>query len=149
MPTSAAIDVQSDRRMRRRRVFELSWVVGILAYGIVRFALAWSVLADESRFTVVLFGVIDFATAIPYALGTARLVTSLIDRDQQAVAKWGLVASASFLAPYLWLVWAGRDGSFPVGVYVAITVFVVCFGASAIMRVRRKVRVGSETMADD
>ena len=36
------------------------------------------------------------------------------------------------LRPVLWLAWAGRDGSFPPIVYVAIVVFVVCFGVNAI-----------------
>lgn len=91
-----------------------------------------------------MFGIIDFGTAVPYAVGTARLVTSLIDRERSHAARWGAIASASFVAPYLWLAWSGRDGSFPAVVYVALVVFVLCFGSLAVLRVRRNVRIGSE-----
>lgn len=129
------------RRAGRRRTIETTWVLGVLIYGFIRFALAWSVLAQESRLVVVIFGLVDFVTAIPYAVGTARLVTSLIDRDHQAATRWGAIASASFLAPYAWIAWAGRDGSFPPVVYIATALFVVFFGAHAVLSVRRKVNV--------
>lgn len=123
-----------------RRNLELTWVVGVVLFTLARFGAAWGALADHDRWVVWAFGVIDIVTAVPYAVGTARLVTSLIDRRAQAAARWGLVASGSFLAPYLWLAWVGRDGSLPTVVYVAMVVCLVSFGANAILSVRRKVR---------
>lgn len=117
-------------------------MVGVIAFVAVRFALAYSALADESRLTVVVFGVLDLVTAVPYAVGTARLVTGLIDRDHQGAVRWGAIACGSFVAPYLWIAWAGRDGSFPTVVYVATALFVVFLGANAILSVRRKVKAG-------
>lgn len=140
-PTAASVrtDVQ---RQERRRQLELTWVAGVVIFTLARFGAAWGALADHPRWAVWTFGVIDIVTAVPYALGTARLVTCLVDRRAQAAAQWGIVASASFLAPYLWLAWVGRDGSLPTVVYVAIAVCIVCFGANAVFSVRRKVREG-------
>jgi hypothetical protein len=136
-------------RSRRRRTLEASWVVGVVVFVVIRFALAYSALAEESRFTVVVFGLLDLGTAVPYAVGTARLVTSLVDRDTQAAARWGALASGCFLAPYLWIAWAGRDGEFPTVVYVATGLFVVCLGANAVHQIRRRVRVERAEVAAD
>ncbi|HEU5150259.1 MAG TPA: hypothetical protein VFU19_07165 [Iamia sp.] len=137
-------DIGSDRRQSRRRKLETTWVIGVVLFTLARFGAAWGALADHPRWAAWTFGVIDLATAVPYAVGTARLVTSLIDRRAQAAARWGLVAAGSFLAPYLWIAWIGRDGSLPTVVYVAVAVCIVCFGANAVLSVRRKVAQGRE-----
>lgn len=111
-----------------------------MVFVVIRFALAYSALAEQARSVVVVFGLLDIGTAVPYAIGTARLVTSLVDRRPQIAARWGALASASFLAPYLWLAWAGRDGSFPAVVYVVTILFVVCVGTNAVLGIRRRVR---------
>jgi hypothetical protein len=127
-------------KARRRRTLEASWVIGVVVFVVIRFALAYGALADQARWTVIIFGLLDIGTAVPYAIGIARLVTSLVDKRPQTAARWGAVASASFLAPYLWLAWAGRDGSFPTVVYVVIGLFVACVGVNAVLGVRRRVR---------
>ncbi|CAN5579174.1 MAG: hypothetical protein ACR2JF_04770 [Iamia sp.] len=126
----------------RRRKLELTWVVGVVLFTLARFGAAWGALGNEDRWVVWVFGVIDVGTAVPYALGTARLVTGLVDRRLQSAARWGVVAAGSFLAPYLWLGWAGRDGDFPTVVYVVLLVCLVCFGANAVITVRRRVQRG-------
>ena len=126
-------------RNSRRRKLEISWVIGVVAFVIVRFAIAYSAL-NEYGLTVWVFGILDIVTAVPYAIGTARLVTSLADHDVQAAARWGIVACISFLAPYLWVAWAGRDGEFPTAVYITIAVLVVCLGINAIVGVAKRVR---------
>lgn len=124
----------------RRQKLEITWVVGVVLFTLARFGAAWGALADQDRWVVWVFGVIDLGTAVPYAVGTARLVMGLVDQHLQSAARWGLVAGVSFLAPYLWLGWAGRDGSFPTVVYVVVALCLVCFGANAVLSVRRKVR---------
>lgn len=124
----------------RRQKLEITWVVGVVLFTLARFGAAWGALADHDRWVVWVFGVIDLGTAVPYAVGTARLVMGLVDHRLQSAARWGLVAGVSFLAPYLWLGWAGRDGGFPTVVYVALALCLVCFGANAVLSVRRKVR---------
>ena len=131
-------DVAPDRTSRRRKL-ELSWIIGVVAFVIVRFAIAYSAL-NEYGLTVWIFGILDIVTAVPYAIGTARLVTSLVDKDVQAAARWGIVACISFLAPYVWVAWAGRDGEFPTAVYITIAVLVVCLGTNAIVGVAKRVR---------
>jgi len=127
------------RRSTRRRNLELSWVVGVVLFVIARFALAYSALNDYGL-TVWIFGFLDIATAVPYAIGTARLVTSLVDHNAQAAARWGALASGSFLAPYVWVAWAGRNGEFPKAVYLVVAAFVICLGANAVIGVMRRVR---------
>ena len=127
-----------------RRAIERSWVVGVLLFVTARFVLAYSVIAQEGRVAVIVFGILDLGTAVPYAIATARLVGSLVDRQVEAAARWGIVAAASFLAPYVWLAWAGREGQFPPVVYVAIALFVVCLGANAVLGIRRRTREGRE-----
>lgn len=129
-----------------RQTLERSWVIGVLIFVAVRFAATYSVM-PEDRTTVVVFGLLDIGTAVPYAIGIARLVSSLVDRRPQAAARWGIVASVSFMAPYVWLLWRGREGQFPTMVYVAIALFVVCLGANAIWSVRR--RVSDERSEDE
>lgn len=128
--------------MASRQALERTWVIGVVAFVIARFALAYSAIGEESRAAVIVFGVLDLVTAVPYAVATARLVTSLVDRNALSAARWGIVASVAFLAPYLWLVWVGRSGEFPVLVYVAIALFVVSLGTHAIISIRRKARDG-------
>jgi hypothetical protein len=131
-------EVEAERSSRRRKL-ELSWVIGVVVFVIVRFVIAYSALS-EYGLTVWIFGFLDIVTAVPYAIGTARLVTSLVDKNVQAAARWGIVACISFLAPYAWVAWAGRDGEFPTAVYVTIAVLVVCLGTNAIVGVAKRVR---------
>jgi hypothetical protein len=132
-------EVEPDRSSRRRKL-ELSWVIGVVAFVIVRFVLAYSALSEYDRTAVWIFGFLDIATAVPYAIGTARLVTSLVDKNVQAAARWGIIACISFLAPYAWIAWAGRDGEFPTAVYITIAVLVVCLGTNALVGIVKRVR---------
>jgi len=134
--------VEGGAMSSRREKLERTWVIGVVLFVSIRFVLAYSVIADEDQLTVIVFGLLDLGTAVPYAIATARLVTSLVDRQPQSAFRWGIIASAAFLAPYLWLAWAGRDGSFPPVVYVAIVMFVVCLGLNAIFSIRRKMLEG-------
>ncbi len=135
-------------RLHRRRVLETSWVVGVVAFVLVRFVLAYSALAKYDALTVWVFGILDLGTAVPYAVGTARLVTSLVDRDLQGAARWGTLASACFLAPYVWIAWAGREGEFPTVVYVVVALLAGSLGVNAIYGIRRRVRVEREAAVE-
>lgn len=126
-------------RASRRQVLELSWVIGVVLFVIVRFAIAYSTLARYGRFTVVVFGILDIVTAVPYALGTARVVTGLVDRRIAYASRWAMVACASFVAPYVWLAWAGRE-EFPVIAYVVIGVLAILLGLNAVVGIVRSVR---------
>lgn len=135
-----AVTTQEAPTATRRQVLERSWVVGVVVFVIIRFVVAYSTLAQYSRTTVVVFGVLDIVTAVPYALGTARLVTGLVDRRVGYASRWAMVACASFVAPYVWLAWAGRE-DFPAIAYVIIGVLALLLGANAVVGVTRNVRI--------
>jgi hypothetical protein len=123
----------------RRHALELSWVIGVVAFVIIRFLIAYSTLARYGRGTVIVFGILDVVTAVPYALGTARVVTNLVDRHIRAAGRWAALACASFVAPYVWLAWAGRE-AFPLIAYVVIGVLALLLGANATVGIGRRVR---------
>ena len=127
------------RRSKRRLIVERSWIAGVVLFTVARFAVAYSTL-ERYGMNMWLFGLIDLATALPYGIATARLVGAIVDRQLQGAARWGVIASASFLAPYLYVAWAGRDVGLPTVVYVVLAILVVCFGANAILGVGRRVR---------
>lgn len=123
----------------RRQMLEASWVIGVVVFVIIRFVIAYGTLARYGRTTVIVFGVLDIVTAVPYALGTARVVTGLADRRIAYASRWAMVACAAFVAPYVWLAWAGRE-DFPLIAYVVIGVLAVLLGLNAVVGIARNVR---------
>ena len=142
------------RRSRLRRNLEWGWVVTVVVFTLGRLLLARETLAQYGL-NIWIFGIIDLVTAFPYALGTARVVGAIVDRNGRDISKWTLVAAGSFLAPYVYVALAGADGKFPPGVYLALGLLMVVFGANAIRSVARKVKgelqaqVAAEPGADD
>jgi hypothetical protein len=122
-----------------RRYLTISWVVTIVLFTLARCLVAREAL-QRYGLNIWVFMAIDLVTALPYAIGVAKVVTSIIDRDSSAASFWALVAGASFLAPYGYIAWAGRGASFPPVVYVVLGVMIVLFGANAVRSVRRSVR---------
>ena len=86
-----------------------------------------------------IFGILDIVTAVPYAIGTARLVTSMVDKNLQA-RPVGHRRLHLVPGPYAWVAWAGRDGEFPTAVYITIAVLVVCLGTNAVVGILKRVR---------
>lgn len=116
--------------------------MGVVLFTLARFAIAYGTL-DRYGLNVWVFGFVDIVTAVPYGLSTARLAGAIVDRDLHATARWGAVACFCFLAPYLYIAVAGRDVGMPAMVYVVLAVLLVCFGASAVHSVARRVRAGA------
>ncbi len=144
-PTEVAADpankgsAQGSHRTRRRAMIERSWVIGIILFTLGRFAVAYGTL-ERYGLNVWVFGLIDLGTAVPYGVSTARLVGAVVDRKFQSAARWGVMASITFLAPYLYVAWAGREVGFPPIVYAVLGVLIVCFGLNAAFGVTRRVR---------
>ncbi|HWJ98190.1 MAG TPA: hypothetical protein VNQ33_08525 [Acidimicrobiales bacterium] len=128
-------------RTKLRKRLELSWVISIVAFTLARFFVARETL-EQYGLNIWVFGFIDLITAIPYAVGTARVVGALVDRDLTGASKWAGIAAVSFFAPYAYILWAGsEDGAtFPTSVYVVLGVLIAIFGANAVWGVVRKVR---------
>ncbi len=132
------VDVERAAKRRRR---ERLWIGGVLGYTVLRFAIAWEAL-DRYGLNIWVFGIIDIVTAVPYAVGTARLVTSVVDRRLQAAAGWMVISAFSFLAPYLYIAVAGHDKSMPKTVWVVLAVLVIALGANAAFAIIRRIRSG-------
>jgi hypothetical protein len=130
----AHLDISVERRARRR-TYERMWIVGVVAFTAARFVVAYSTLRAY-HLNIWLFGFIDIVTAVPYGLSTARLAVAVVDRSFARSARWLLVASATFLAPYAYIAIAGEE--MPVVVYVVLAVLVVAMGANAVLGVRRR-----------
>ena len=126
-------------RSKLRQRLELSWVVGIVLFTLARFFVARETL-EQYGLNIWVFGVIDLVTAIPYAIGTARVVGAMVDRDLAAAGTWAGIAALSFFAPYGYILWSGKDAEFPTSVYVVLGVLIAIFGANALWSVIRKVR---------
>ncbi len=116
-----------------------SWILAVIAFTIARVVVAKSTL-EQYGLNIWVFGFIDLITAVPYAVGIAKVVTSLIDRRPGSAGKWGIVAALSFIAPYLVVAWAGRTASFPPAVWIALVLLIAGFGANALWNIYRKVR---------
>lgn len=127
------------KHSKRRVRLERSWVIGVVLFTIARFFVAYGAL-ERYGVNIWMFGFIDIVTAIPYGVSTARVVGALVDRSYQAFTKWAIVACATFLAPYLYLVWAGRDVQLPSVVYVVLALLVVIFGTNAVYGIVKRVR---------
>jgi len=124
---------------QRRRRFEVSWVVTIVLFTVGRLVVAAQTLEDYGL-NIWVFGFIDLVTAVPYAIGIARVVEGFIDHRLRSVSTWAMVACASFLAPYLYIFWVGKDVDFPPVVYVVLGILIVVFGGNAVRGIALKVK---------
>ena len=102
---------------RLRVVLESTWVVGVLVYGLARTVVVWGALGDYGV-NPWIYGAIDLFSSVPYAIGTARVVTGCLDRDWARVRRWGLIAAVAFIAPDLYILAAGHG--MPAIVYVVL-----------------------------
>ena len=141
-PEERVEDVVHERRSR----YERWWIVGIVAFTLGRFVVAYSTLR-EYDLNIWFFGFVDLATAVPYAVGTARLVTSSIDHQWRAATWWMAVAAASFLAPYAYIALAGEG--MPAVVYVVLALLVGALGTNAVLGIRKKIVAGRLAKADE
>ena len=123
-------------RSKLRQRLELSWVIGIVLFTLARFFVARETL-EQYGLNIWIFGFIDLITAIPYAIGTARVVGAIVDRDLPAAGTWAGIAAVSFFAPYGYILWSGQDATFPTSVYVVLGVLIAIFGANALWSVFR------------
>jgi len=135
--------LSADERLARRSRRERTWVIGVVVFTLARFVVAYGTLRRYDL-NIWLFGAIDLGTAVPYGVGTARLVTSVIDRRPAAAARWLAVAAASFLAPYLYIALAGEN--MPPVVYIVVVVLVLALGTNAVLEVRRKIAAGRRSL---
>ncbi len=130
-----------------RRRLELSWVLGVVLFTVARLVVARETLGQYGL-NIWVFGVIDLVTAVPYAVGTAKLVGAMVDRNGRSAGGWAAVAGISFIAPYLYVASVGTGGEFPGTVYYVLGALILLFGANAVWSVLRKIRAGRALRAD-
>jgi hypothetical protein len=130
---------QVSRASSLRRNLTISWVVGIVAFTLVRLYFAQQWLAPEGL-NIWVFGIIDLVTAVPYAIGVAKVVTSMVDHKHKAASGWAAVAAFNFLAPYLYVAWSGEQHSYPAPIWWVLGALVSVFGINAVLGVSRRVR---------
>jgi hypothetical protein len=113
-----------------------AWVVGVVLYAIARAAIVWPTLGTYGVNPLV-FLVIDVATAWPYAVGQVRIIQGIRARAWHQIQVWSLIALASFVAPYAYIVGAG-SGELPVLAYLVIAALVLMLAAASVARIVRQ-----------
>jgi hypothetical protein len=140
-------------RDRKRRILERVWIAVGFAYSLFRVFIA-NATVSKYGVNIPAFAAVEIVSSFPYSIGTARVVTALIDQKYRRAVEWGTIAAACFIAPETFIIaTAGRHCSkrhpghchgVPTRIYVAIAVILVLFGSFTAWSVRRKVKKARE-----
>lgn len=87
---------------KRIKLWERLWASSILLYTVFATIVVWKTL---SKYGVnpIIFAVIDAITSWSYGIGTARLVTTLIEKKRDQLTKWVFVSALSFIIPPIYV----------------------------------------------
>jgi hypothetical protein len=85
------------------RRLERVWILGNVGYAVFRILLARQFLSSRGL-NIWGFAIVEGASSIPWAIGSARLVRSIVDRRTGAALRWAAVATAGFFAPDVYIV---------------------------------------------
>ena len=121
----------------RRRFFQYAWLIAVAGWACLRIFAVNTWLSKYGVNTAV-FAMVEIGSSIPYGIGSARCVTSLIDHRRRAATAWGLLAAIGFISPDLYMLTAGK--SMPVLTYVVIIAVVTMLGAISVVGLVRKYR---------
>jgi len=129
----------SSARSAKRRLLERLWVIVVIAYGAGRAIVVWKALGQYGV-NPWIYLALDVTSSWPYAVATARLVTSVIDREFSRAKSWGLLAAVTFLIPDLYILAVARD--VPTQVYAIIIAIISLLALLAIISLIIKIRNG-------
>jgi hypothetical protein len=118
--------------------FGRAWIIGVFAFSVARALVAWPTLSQYGVNPWV-FLAIDVVTAFPYALGQVKVINGFRYHKYAAVQAWSLVVATTFLAPYIYIVLAGKE-RIPALVYIVIGALALVFGSASILRMRNQYR---------
>src|SRR3954452_3185481 len=121
----------------KRKWVEWAWYAVSGLYSLFRVVLAQHTVARYGV-NIWVFAIIEFAATIPYAVGTARVVTSLLDHDRRAAMRWALVASAGFFAPDVYTLVAARSA--PWWLYAIVLSWMTIAAVIAVRSLRGNLR---------
>ena len=127
----------SSARSAKRRLLERLWVIVVIAYGAGRAIVVWKALGQYGV-NPWIYLALDVTSSWPYAVATARLVTSVIDREFSRAKSWGLLAAVTFLIPDLYILAVARD--VPTQVYAIIIAIISLLALLAILSLIIKIR---------
>ena len=133
------VRVPSAAQKARRNRYEQIWIVLGVLWALGRVVVAKATV-EQYGVNIAIFAVIEIVVAWPHALGAARVVTKLIDRDPHGALAWGSLLAVTHIAPELYIAVVGSH--MPVGIYVSLVVIVLGLGALAVIGIVQKVRVG-------
>lgn len=126
-------------RAAKRRLLERLWVIVVILYGAGRAFVVWKALGKYGV-NPWLYLALDIASSWPYGVATARLVTSVIDREFSRARTWGVVAAITFLLPDLYILAVARH--VPTEVYIIFISIISLLALLAIASLVSKVRNG-------
>lgn len=121
----------------RRRILQYAWLFAVAAWACFRIFAVDTWLAKYGVNTVV-FAVVEIGSSIPYGIGSARCVTSLIDRRRTPAIWWGLMGVVGFIAPDLYMLTAGK--SMPAMTYAIIIGAFTVLGTFSLVGLIRQYR---------
>ncbi len=130
--------VPSARQIARRRAYERLWIVLGVVWAVGRVFVAKATV-ERYGVNITVFAFVEIVVAWPHALGAARVVTKLVDRDPQGAFRWGALLAVTHIAPELYIAVAGSH--MPFGVYVSLALIVVGLGALAVVGIIQKVGI--------
>jgi hypothetical protein len=121
----------------KRKWVERAWYAVSALYSLFRVILADHTVT-EYGVNIWVFAIVEFGATVPYAIGTARVVTSLLDHDRPAALRWALVASAGFFAPDIYTLAAARSA--PWWISAVIVTWMTVAAVIAVRSLRSNVR---------
>ena len=127
----------ANSRVATRRLVERLWVILVIAYGAGRAIVVWKALGQYGV-NPWIYLALDVTSSWPYAVATARLVTSVIDREFSRAKSWGGLAAITFLIPDLYILAVARD--VPTEVYVIIIAIISLLALLAMLSLFIKIR---------
>jgi hypothetical protein len=124
---------------KRIKLWERLWASSILLYTVFATFVVWKTL---SKYGVnpIIFGCLDAVTSWTYGIGTARLVTTLIEKKREQINKWVFISAISFLIPPIYVLSSASkaprsDYYSVIGVIVILALFSLF---SLISKIRKK-----------
>jgi hypothetical protein len=126
------------------RILRQGWIVSVVGYSVVRFVAAWGALGQYGVNPIV-FGVIDVATAYPYAHATTQVVQNAWQGRARSATVWGAVALVMFVSPYAYILAAG--GAMPPSVRTAVVAVTLAMAAVVVVGLVRRTRRGVHAIA--
>lgn len=115
------------------QVFKLS----LFVYVFVRFIIAIPFLTPWGVNPYIFF-LLDVITAFPYTIGVPKIVRYYQSKDFPRIINWSIILVASFLIPYIYILYAGRN-QISSGFMIGIVLMVILLGVKAFFSIRAQV----------